>query len=88
MNGIYETAVFTSAKHRICGRWLEAIPSAAVGTMLNNQTFRIATALLLGVPLGEAHVCKLCKGPGASNDRAWSRLTIESHNSSKIGTIS
>ena len=61
LQGSYEAAVDTAVKHKMCGRWLEAIPCEAVGTMLDNQTFRIATALRLGLPLGEAHTCRRCQ---------------------------
>src|SRR5579863_4584749 len=42
------------------GRWLEAIPCAQLGTMLDNQTFRIASSLRLGLPISEPYSCAKC----------------------------
>jgi hypothetical protein len=39
------------------GVWLQAIPSSSIGTMLDDQTFRIATCLRLGAPCVSPHRC-------------------------------
>lgn len=39
------------------GAWLHALPSHTIGTLLDDQTVRIATALRLGVQIVEAHTC-------------------------------
>lgn len=40
------------------GAWLHAIPSAQLGTFLDNNSLRIATALRLGAKVCEAHRCR------------------------------
>ena len=52
--------------HKMSGRWLEAIPSLELGTMLDNNTFRIASALRLGLPFTQPYRCSRCATTVAS----------------------
>jgi ubiquitin C-terminal hydrolase len=40
------------------GAWLNAIPSSSIGTLMDNETFRIAIGLRLGLRLTISHTCK------------------------------
>ena len=40
--------------------WLQALPVASLGLLLDPETVRIAVALRLGAPVCEPHVCRLC----------------------------
>lgn len=40
------------------GAWLHALPSASLGTLLDNETVRIAIALRVGADVCHAHYCK------------------------------
>lgn len=39
------------------GAWLNAFPSSSLGTLLDDQTFRISIGLRLGTPLCHPHFC-------------------------------
>lgn len=39
------------------GSWLTAFPASTLGTLLDDQSFRISMALRLGVPVCHPHVC-------------------------------
>ena len=43
------------------GSWLHAIPSSTIGTLLENQSFKIAIALRLGCKICHTHQC-ICGG--------------------------
>ena len=55
-----ECARLKAAFHPSSGKWLFAIPSSSVGTMLDNTTLRIAAGLRLGLPLCAPHLCARC----------------------------
>lgn len=40
------------------GAWLQALPSHSIGTLLDNNTFRIAVGLRLGTDICVPHVCR------------------------------
>src|SRR5207248_1797160 len=42
------------------GKWLEALPSASLGTTLDNNSFRVAVGLRLGAALCHPHHCSQC----------------------------
>jgi hypothetical protein len=42
------------------GAWLHALPSTNLGTLLDNQCFRISICLRLGIPMCVPHPCKGC----------------------------
>ena len=46
-----------SASSKPAGKWLVALPSSNLGTLLDNQTLRIATSLRLGSKICESHTC-------------------------------
>jgi len=46
-----------SACSNSAGKWLEALPSSNLGTLLDNHTLRIATSLTLGSKICESHTC-------------------------------
>ena len=45
------------------GKWLYAIPSPSIGTMLDNNTLRIAAGLRLGLTVCAPHACTRCATP-------------------------
>ena len=55
-----EEARKKALSHKMSGRWLEALPSVELGTMLDNNTFRIAAALRLGLPFTQPYTCTRC----------------------------
>ena len=44
------------------GAWLNALPAASSGNLLDNDSLRISVGLLLGKVLCEPHLCK-CSAP-------------------------
>ena len=51
-------AVLVSASAKFSRTWLDAIPSASIGTRLENRTFQIAAALRIGSVVCSQHECK------------------------------
>ena len=40
------------------GAWLNAVPAAHMGTLLDNDAFRVSVALRLGAPVCHPHICR------------------------------
>src|SRR6185503_6044 len=57
------------------GAWLQALPSPPLGTHLDNESFRIAVALRLGVQICQPHKCRLC-GAQVNPDGLPARLEL------------
>ena len=52
--------------------WLQALPSANLGTLLDPETLRITVALRVGAPVCEPHICR-CGTP--ADNRGHHALT-------------
>lgn len=68
-DNLYQTATSLPDRARLLaaaewesGQWLQALPSVATGTLLDNSTFRISVALRLGVTCVAPHRCR-CGDP-------------------------
>lgn len=64
-NNLYQTATSPPECARLLaavewesGQWLQALPSAPIGTLLDNTTFRLSVALRLGVSCVAPHRCR------------------------------
>ncbi len=66
LNRITSTMEFTNAKSKArfqalkrpeSNAWLTSLPSAALGTLLDNNTFRISLGIRLGCKLCQSHTC-------------------------------
>ena len=60
-----------SASFPSSGDWLKAIPNKQLGLFLDNDEFRCASALRLGLPLFEPHQCKCGAEVDASAHHAF-----------------
>lgn len=65
LKGLQESATNNESKARLLavsspesGAWLNALPVASLGTLLDNESFRIAIGLRLGSPVCAKHHCK------------------------------
>lgn len=58
--GDLDLARLNSASHPVSGKWLFALPSPPIGTMLDNNSLRIAVGLRLGMAICAPHVCARC----------------------------
>ena len=47
-----------AAAERESGLWLQVLPSASLGTLLDSETFRVAVALRVGAAVCELHTCR------------------------------
>ena len=54
----FERARLLSAATAESGAWMEALPSASIGTQMDNNTIRIAIALRVGADVCAEHQCK------------------------------
>ena len=45
------------------GAWLQALPVSSLGLRMEDDVFRVATGLRLGVPLCQPHKCQQCGTP-------------------------
>ncbi|KAI5731208.1 hypothetical protein M8J77_006335 [Diaphorina citri] len=52
-----DKARYLASTQKESNAWLQALPSRSVGTLLDNNTFRISLALRLGSPLCSPHTC-------------------------------
>lgn len=55
-----DNAIFSASRHPFSGKWLEALPSSHVGTMLDPTIFRMAAALRVGAPVCTPFNCSRC----------------------------
>lgn len=55
-----DKARYLSSLRTESNAWLTALPSKFVGTFLENNTFRISTALRMGCDICKTHKCILC----------------------------
>jgi hypothetical protein len=55
-----ERARLLASRQARASAWLEALPGAAVGTLLFPNHFRVCVALRLGAPLYRPHTCARC----------------------------
>ena len=53
-----EKARLLAVAHKESSRWMQAIPSANLGTKLENSDVRIGVSLRLGAPIGIPHKCR------------------------------
>ena len=54
----FDRARLLSAATTESGAWLQALPAASLGTLLDNSTVRIAIALRVGADVCSEHLCK------------------------------
>jgi len=52
-----DSARFSALQHEESGAWLNAFPSPAIGTFIDNNTFRVCVALRLGCKICEKYTC-------------------------------
>ena len=52
-----------AACRKEAGAWLQALPVSALGLRMENEVFRVATGLRLGMPLCQPHACQQCGTP-------------------------
>jgi hypothetical protein len=57
-----ERARLLAARERFGYRWLEALPCAKVGTLLEASQFRVCAGLRVGAAVCHAHPCSRCGG--------------------------
>ena len=50
-------------KLKEAGAWLQALPVSALGLRMEDEVFRVATSLRLGMPLCQPHTCQQCGTP-------------------------
>lgn len=55
-----DEARFLAAQRSESGAWLHALPSKPIGTLLDNNSFRIIVGLRLGLDICASHACKCC----------------------------
>ena len=60
------------------GVWLNVLPITSLGLRVDDNSFRIAVGLRIGVPLCRPHICQHC---GTELDcfatHAWSQLSLQ-----------
>ncbi|OXA49110.1 hypothetical protein Fcan01_16224 [Folsomia candida] len=52
-----DTARYRALRDKFAGAWLNALPSPQLGTLLSNESFRIAVSLRLGCDVCQPHKC-------------------------------
>jgi len=64
---LWETSTSAEDKARILAagdplsrKWLNALPSSQIGTLLDSNTFRVCAGLRLGAPICHPHQCSWC----------------------------
>ena len=55
----HRLACLSSATQPNSGAWMNCLPSTAIGTLLDNESFRIAISQRLGLPVCAPHKCRL-----------------------------
>lgn len=53
-----DKARFLAVQRPESGAWLQALPSRSIGTLLENNAFRIAIGLRLGIDICSPHLCR------------------------------
>lgn len=56
---LIDKARLLSSFEKESGYWLHSLPSSALGTKLDNDTFRIAFAIRCGAPIWHPYRCQL-----------------------------
>lgn len=56
-SSVIEKARLVACGSKESGSWLSAFPASSLGTLLDDQSFRISMALRLGVPVCHPHTC-------------------------------
>jgi hypothetical protein len=56
-----DQARFHAASQKESGSWLNALPSSPLGTLLDNDSFRISIAIRLGIPMCHPYQCNCGK---------------------------
>ena len=54
----HRLACLSSATRSNSGAWMNCLPSTAIGTLLDNESFRIAISQRLGLPICALHRCR------------------------------
>ena len=54
----HRLACLSSATQPNSGAWMDCLPSTAIGTLLDNESFRIAISQRLGLPFCAPHKCR------------------------------
>ena len=54
----HRLACLSSATQPDSGTWMNCLPSTAIGTLLDNESFRIAISQHLGLPVCAPHKCR------------------------------
>ena len=54
----HRLACLSSATQPNSGAWMNCLPSTAIGTLLDNESFRIAISQRLGLPVCAPHKCR------------------------------
>ena len=54
----HRLACLSSATQPNSGAWMNCLPSTAIGTLLDNESLRIATSQRLGLPVCVLHKCR------------------------------
>lgn len=68
------------------GKWLNCLPSANLGLLLDNDTYRLAMGLYVGAKICEKHTCKHCgytieeNGQHILHCKGSNQSTINRHN--------
>ena len=52
-----------AASRKESGAWLQTLPVSSLGLCMEDDVFRVATGLRLGVPICQPHKCQLCGSP-------------------------
>ena len=52
-----------AASRKESAAWLQTLPVSSLGLRMEDDVFRVATGLRLGVPLCQPHKCQLCGSP-------------------------
>ena len=56
----HRLACFVAATCKESGAWLNCLPSTAIGCRLDNDSFRLALSIRLGLQVSTPHRCRCC----------------------------